>query len=163
MVYNLEATKKVIRSHIYDRMFKAYKVFGYDPEKDALYPGFYPPARDIVVKPGWHVSDRVFGNPNTVWDNDVPIKLNKRKYLRVDKGIHFALTKEALRLFPVFQHHIMMPIYVSPLDIVSVEKMGEYVVAMKIFVEERDHQRALFRGKRIIEKFRRNIKRTRMR
>lgn len=162
MVYDLAKTKKLIQSHIYDSMFKAYKIFGYDSKKNILYPAFYSPARERIVEPGWFISDRIFGIPNTVWGDDVSIKINKRKYLRVNKGIHFALIKYALRMYGVFSYNVLIPIYVSLLDIVAVESWGRYAVAMKIFIKERDHKRALFCGKKKSEKFEENIERMKM-
>jgi len=171
MMHNNDQTKKLIRQHICDKQFMAYKVYGYNKEKDSLCSAYYPIVipKEIwytgkeIVGPGWHISNRTFGFINTYYDNDFPIMMNGEKHFRVDKGIHIILNKKDTENHEIFPYCITVPVAVSPLCIVSVGDWGHLAIAMKVFITNKDYEKALSGVQKKIETFDINIERTKMR
>lgn len=171
MMHNNDKTKKLIRQHIYDKQFMAYKVYGYNKEIDLLCSAYYPIVtpkemwytRKEIVGPGWHVSSRTWGFINEQYDADFPIMMNGEKHFRIDKGIHIILNEEDTESYEIFPYCITVPIFVSPLCIVSVGDWGRYAVAMKVFITDENYTKALSDVQKKAEIFDINIERTKMR
>jgi len=163
MIHNVDQTKKLIRQHLYDKQFMAYKVYGYNRESNTLYPANYLSAKNEIVGPGWHISQRIWGFINQQYDADFPMMIDGKKRFRIDKGIHIILNKEDTGNHEIFPYCITVPVLVSPLCIVSVGNWGRFAIAMKVFITDEDYAKALSDVRKKSETFDLNLERTRMR
>jgi len=148
--------------HAGQKEFKAYKVYGYDPETHTLFSPFYKPARKDIVNAGVVSSNRILGLANQCYDGDLKMKLRGKTSFRIDKGIHIILNEEDTVDYEVFQYCITVPIFVDPLDLVSIDDCGRYAVCMKIVIKQDDYDKALLYGKKKMETFEINLERMKM-